>query len=33
MIPFVIGMISGGCIGIFAICLCIASGQAERMED
>lgn len=33
MISYIIGLISGGCIGIFAMCLCIVSGKAERMEE
>jgi hypothetical protein len=30
MIRLIIGMIIGGCIGIFAMCLCIIAGKVDE---
>ena len=30
MIRIIIGMIIGGCIGAFVMCLCIAAGKADE---
>lgn len=30
VICIIIGMIIGGCIGVFAMCLCIAAGKADE---
>lgn len=30
MIRIMLGMIIGGCIGVFAMCLCTAAGKADE---
>ena len=30
IILIMLGMIIGGCIGVFAICLCVAAGKADE---
>ena len=32
MINFFIGCLVGGMIGVFAMCLCTAAGQADKSE-
>ena len=32
MIRFILGLLIGGCIGVFAMCLCQAAGQADDTE-
>ena len=33
MIAFILGLVVGGALGVFVMCLCVASGNAERHED
>lgn len=33
MIGFIIGSMVGGTIGVFATCLCVAAGRADRGMD
>lgn len=33
MIQFIAGAIFGGVVGVFAICLCIAAGRADKKES
>lgn len=32
MIGFIVGAFFGGIVGVFAMCLCQATGQADRMN-
>ena len=32
MIGFILGTFFGGIVGVFAMCLCKAAGQADRMN-
>ena len=32
MIGFILGIFFGGIVGVFAMCLCQAAGQADRMN-
>lgn len=33
MLGFIIGLFVGGTIGVFAMCLCRAAGQADESEN
>ncbi|MGN0613166.1 MAG: DUF3789 domain-containing protein [Porcipelethomonas sp.] len=33
MLGFFIGLIIGGTVGMFVMCLCTAAGQAEKSEN
>ena len=33
MLGFIIGLIIGGTVGVFAMDLCIAAGQADKREN
>lgn len=30
MVGFILGSIFGGSVGVFAMCLCVAAGRADR---
>ena len=33
MLMFFAGLLVGGAIGVFAVCLCVAAGDADRAEE
>lgn len=33
MITFILGMMAGGVLGVFVMCLCQISGEASRREE
>ncbi|MFR7867994.1 DUF3789 domain-containing protein [Ruminococcus bicirculans (ex Wegman et al. 2014)] len=33
LLGFIIGLIIGGTVGVFAMALCIAAGQADKREN
>ncbi|MCM1226691.1 MAG: DUF3789 domain-containing protein [Clostridium sp.] len=33
MLIFFIGMVIGGIVGMFAACLCVAAGQADKRKN
>ncbi|MBS6316214.1 MAG: DUF3789 domain-containing protein [Oscillospiraceae bacterium] len=33
MLGFIIGLIIGGVVGMFAMCLCVAAGHADKRKN
>ncbi|MBR3556714.1 MAG: DUF3789 domain-containing protein [Oscillospiraceae bacterium] len=33
MLMFFVGLLAGGAVGVLAVCLCMAAGNADRAEE